>query len=158
MNAVDWRRVVLCGLVAGTVWALLSMILVGALGGDFFATISGKVPGGAPTPAPHLSLYFLSVAAGVWGVWLYAVIRPRSSSNLKAGVMAGFAWWTIASLQSLKWVVLLQIPVAAWLPLAASLILCVVATLCGALLYGNAPSNPPLDPVPGSSTPAISRS
>lgn len=146
MNAVDWRRVVLCGLAAGTVWALLSMILVGALGGDFIAAISDKMAGGAPARAPRLSLYFLSVAAGVWVMWLYAVIRPHSSSNLKAGVMAGLAWWTIASLQSLKWVVLLRIPAAAWLPLATNLILCVAATLIGAQLYGNGHPNMPVDP------------
>lgn len=158
MNAVDWRRAVLCGLVAGTVWALLSMILVGAFGGDFIAAIAASVPGGAPARVSALSLYSLSVAAGVWVMWLYAVIRPRSSSNLKAGVMAGLAWWTIASLQSLKWIVLLRIPAAAWFPLTASLILCVAATLCGALLYGNAASRPPINSTPDSSTAAASRS
>lgn len=141
MQAVDWRRVLLCGLAAGTVWALLSILLVGAVGGDFIAAISDKVPSGTPTRTPHLTIYFLSVAAGVWVMWLYAVIRPRSSSNLKAGVVAGLAWWTIASLQSLKWIALLQIPATAWLPLAANLILCVTATLCGALLYGD--THPP---------------
>jgi len=136
-------------------WTLLSIVLVGIAGDGFFAALSAKVPGGGLTPGTHPSLYFLSIAAGVWATWLYAVIRPHYRSTIRAGVVAGVAWWIIMSLQSMKWVVMLKIPAAAWLPLTANLFLCVAATLCGAGLYGNVPARPPFNSTPDRSAPAV---
>jgi len=138
MHANDWRRIVLCGFVAGTVSTLLSIVLVAAFGGELFAAIAERRPGG-PAPGADPWLYLLGVAAGVWAMWLYAVIRPRSDSTVKTGVVVGLAWWTLASLQSLKWVVLLNIPASAWLPLLANAALTIAATVIGALLYEAAP-------------------
>jgi len=134
MHTMDWRRIALCGLVAGAAWTLMSIVLVSVGGGDFFAAISERMDG-APPADSHLTLYLLSVAAGVWVMWVYASIRPQIDSNVRAAVVAGLAWWIIASLQSLKWVVLLDIPTTAWLPLIANAVSSVIATVIGGLLY-----------------------
>jgi len=135
MLRVDWRRIVLCGFIAGAVWTLMSIVVVSVGGGDFFAAISERMAG-APVVGSHLALYLLSVAAGVWVMWLYVLIRPQINSNVRAAVVAGLAWWIIASLQSLKWVVVLDIPTTTWLPLISNGASSVMATIIGAMLYG----------------------
>lgn len=96
MSSLDWPRIVLCGTVAGVVFTLLTMLLVGSFGGEFLAV------------------------AGAHG----------------AAVAVGIAWWMIAGIQSLKWVLLLGIPLSACLPLAANLVPAVIAVFVGAALFG----------------------
>lgn len=135
MHGFNWRRVVLCGFIAGTIWTLLSILVVSAVGGDFFAALSGQRVG-VPVVQSNLPLYLLSVSAGIGVMALYVLIRPQLASNGGAAVTAGLVWWGIASLQSLKWVVILALPAAVWLPLTSSVIPFVLATLIGARLYG----------------------
>ena len=37
MSSLNWPRIILCGLVAGVVFTLLSAVLVGTLGSEFLA-------------------------------------------------------------------------------------------------------------------------
>ena len=131
-----WPRVVLCGLVTGVAFTLMTMVLIAMLGNDFLTAIASRVPAGAGAPKAGPGLYLLTVAAGIWAMWLYSIVRPGCASNIQAGAMVGIAWWVITSLQSLKWVALLGIPAAAWLPLSFNAALCIVAAMLGASLYG----------------------
>ena len=79
-------------------------------------------------------------------MWLYAVVRPHFSNNLGAVIAVSLAWWFIASLQSLKWVLLLDIPLSACLPLAWNLVPTVIAVFIGSTLFGSVQSNKPLEP------------
>ena len=115
------------------------MVCPAADGSRNRVTVVTAAAGGVPATGPLL--YILTVAGGVWATWLYSVIRPASTSGVKAGVIAGLAWWVIASLQSLKWIALLGIPNTAWLPLTANVLLCIVAVLIGGYLYGHASRN-----------------
>lgn len=142
MNTRTWFRIVLCGLVAGVAFTLMSVVLVGLLGNEFLAAVSESVAAGTDAPKTDATLYLLTVATGVWAMWLYTVIRPGSSSNLRASVVVGLAWWVIASLQSLKWAALLDIPAVAWLPLTVNAGMCIVAASIGAFLYGAVQPNP----------------
>lgn len=141
MHTVDWRRIVLCGLIAGTVWTLLSIAVVSVAGADLFAAVSERL-GGAPVGPSGLTLYLLSLAAGVWVMWVYALIRPQLRSDVRAALVAGLMWWVIASLQSLKWMAVLGLPIRAWAPLTASAVSSVVATVVGATLYAMVRSQP----------------
>jgi hypothetical protein len=136
MNALNWPRIVLCGLVTGVAFTVMSVVLVGVLGQDFLAAVSESAVAGTGAPKTSPALYLLTVAAGVWAMWLYSVIRPGSASNIGASVVVGLAWWVIASLQSLKWIALLGIHTAAWLPLTLNAVLCVIAASIGAFLFG----------------------
>jgi Na+-translocating ferredoxin:NAD+ oxidoreductase RnfD subunit len=79
-------------------------------------------------------------------MWLYAVVRPQFSNNLGAVIAVSLAWWFIASLQSLKWVLLLGIPLSACLPLTLNLVPTVIAVFIGTSLFGSVQSNQPLEP------------
>jgi hypothetical protein len=131
MNSLNWPRIFLCGFVTGVVFALLSAVLIGLVGEDFLAAV------GAPDrPRRGPGLYFAAAAAGIWAMWLYAAIRPRFPGNLGAVIAVGFAWWILAGLQSLKWILLLGIPSSAWLPLSLNLGPILIAIYAGSLLYG----------------------
>lgn len=113
MGSLSWPRIVLCGLIVGATFTLLTAVLVGTVGGEFFAAAGAHAAAGDGIGKTGLGLYFATIAPGLWAMWLYAVVRPRFSGNLGAVVAVGLAWWFIASLQSLKWVLLLGIPLSA---------------------------------------------
>jgi hypothetical protein len=133
MGKINWVRVLLCGLVVGGVWTLLSVTLLAVGGGDFLAAIQEGRP---KQRVSGLFLLFSNMAAGLWAMWLYTAIRPRYGPGPKAAIWAGLAWWVIASMQSAKWVALLSIPpTAALIPLAATLPAMIGAMLLGVWIY-----------------------
>jgi peptidoglycan/LPS O-acetylase OafA/YrhL len=146
MSSLNWPRIILCGLVAGVVFTLLSAVLVGALGSEFLAAAGNHASAGDGRTKTGPVLYFATISAGVWAAWLYAVVRPRSSNYVSAVIIVSFAWWIIASIQSLKWILLLGIPLSAWLPLAANLVPTVIAVFVGSALLGAVQPNQPLHP------------
>jgi hypothetical protein len=122
-------------LAAGTAWTLLYVVFVASLGSELRAVAEERDSAG-PVHGVSPLLYVSSVAAGVWAMWLYAIIRPRSHSTLKSGMVVGLAWWVLSSLESSKWAVLLDIPARAWIPLIANIEITVGAAVVGALLFG----------------------
>jgi hypothetical protein len=148
MSTLNWPRIILCGLVAGVVFTLLSAVLVGASGSEFLAAAGGHASAGDGSTKTGPVLYSATISAGVWAVWLYAVVRPRYSNNVSAVIIVSFAWWIIASIQSLKWILLLGIPLSAWLPLAANLVPTVIAVFVGSALLGAVQPSQPLHPTP----------
>lgn len=155
MRLLNWPRIFLCGLVAGVAFTLMAAVLVGELGSEFLAAASASAAGGAAKTGP--GLYFATLAAGVWAMWLYSVVRPWFVSRFVAVLVASLAWWLIAGLQSLKWILLLGIPTSAWLPLAANMVPTVIAVLIGAVLLGDVQPNQALQPAPSVSEPPGSK-
>ena len=142
---VNWIRILLCGLVVGVVWFLLSAVALALVGGDFFEAVQG-----GRLHAPRDGLYFFAIdlAMGIWAMWLYAAIRPRCASGPKAAVVAGFAWWFIKSLESAKWVGLGFVPLSVTPALlAATLPAPILAVFVGAWLY-RIPVPPKAHPLP----------
>ncbi len=146
MSSLNWARIVLCGFVAGVTFTLLTAVLVGTLGGEFLAAAGAHAAAGGGSTKTGPGLYLATIAAGLWAMWLYAVVRPQFSNNLGAVIAVSLAWWFIASLQSLKWVLLLDIPLSACLPLAWNLVSTVIAVFIGSTLFGSVQSNKPLEP------------
>ena len=139
-TVVNWVRVFLCGLVAGTVWHLLSTIVLALVGRDFLEAVHG---GRLYAPRDALFFFTIDLAMGIWAMWLYAAIRPRRGSGPKTAAVTGFAWWFIKSLQSAKWVGLGFVPLNVTPTLlAATLPLPIVAVLVGAWLYEKQASSP----------------
>jgi hypothetical protein len=140
----DWRRIIVCGLVAGFVWTLLSITLLVSVGDDFMAAMPGHKP--KPTESGRqIFLFGSNLLASIWAMWLYTAIRPRYGPGAKTAAVAGCAWWFIQSLQSAKWVALTGVPLNVTIaPLAATLPAIIVAMLTGVWLYEKSASrNPP---------------
>lgn len=137
MNLVNWTRVALCGLVAGVVFTLLSAVLVGALGSEFLAATGAHAAADERVSRTGPGLYMATVLAGPWAMWLYSLVRPRFTRRISAVLTVSVAWWVLASLQSVKWVLLLGIPLGACLPLAANLMPTAIAVYVGSALFGD---------------------
>lgn len=132
---MNWGRVLLCGIVAGLVWTLLSSVVTVLVAHDFAAAVPGNrlsAPGGG------LITFLLAVnlVEGIWAMWLYAAIRPRYGAGPKTAVVAGLSWWVISSLIDATWGSFGFVPASALLgPMAASLPAILVAALAGAWFY-----------------------
>ncbi len=135
MGKINWIRVFLCGLVAGFVWTLLSIVLLLLVGGDLMAALRAAQPN-VLSRGVHVFMFISNLAAGIWAIWLYAMVRPRFGPGPKTAAIVGLGWWFIVSLQSAKWVALGIVPIKVTLaPLAATLPAILAATLTGAWLY-----------------------
>jgi hypothetical protein len=129
-----WGRVLVGGLVAGLMWTLLSVVLLGISGRDFMAAL----PGGKGAPSGNLQgfMFAANLVAGIWGTWLYAAIRAQYGSGWKTGVIAGIAWWIIVSQQSAKWFALSDMPLATAVgPAALTLPSIIMSAIAGGWCY-----------------------
>jgi hypothetical protein len=82
MGKINWARVIICGIVAGLVWTVLTSLITAFFSKEFVAA----VPGGRLTTPPHGMVAFLLVLnllMGMWAMWLYAAIRPRYGPGMQ---------------------------------------------------------------------------
>ena len=133
MRGTHWIRVVLCGVVAGVVWYLLSALFLSLFAQDLVAFIQR---GGAYPRSGGALFFIIDLMMGIWAVWLYATIVPRYGAKPSTAAIVGVAWWILKSLQSAKWVGLGLLPRGVILiPLATTLVAVLVASVLGAWLY-----------------------
>ncbi len=100
MPKINWRRVFLCGLVAGLLWSLLSLTLLVLVGGDLINAVPRLA---APSRGLLVFSFLVNLAMGTWAMWLYAAIRPRYGPGLQTAAVAGFAWWVMYGLAKVNW-------------------------------------------------------
>ena len=131
MERINWRSVLMCGLLAGLAWSLLTLPILVIFGGE----IIDAVPRPLVTVA-RLGSFFLNVVAGIWAMWLYASLRPLYGPGPKTAAIAGFSWWLISTIAVWQWreIGLLRFNGLVGL-IAASLPILIVITTFGAWLY-----------------------
>ena len=135
MGRINSGRVLVCGLVAGLVWTLLSSVVTVLVGYDFAAAVPGNRLF-APSRGLVAFLFIVNFMEGVWAMRLYAAIRPRYGAGLRTAVVVGLSWWVISSLVDATWGSFGFVPVQALLPLmVASLPALIPAAVIGACLY-----------------------
>jgi hypothetical protein len=75
MPKMNWGRIFLCGILTGSVWYLLSLLVfLFALNETAYAAAAEAAH--RPKIFPALP-FLLFLAMGIWTMWLYASIRPR---------------------------------------------------------------------------------
>jgi len=102
MGKINWSRVILCGVLTGVVYTVLSAISTWYVGAGF----NSAVPGNrifAPSAGLAAFLLTVNLAGGIWAIWLYAAIRPRYGPGAKTAAVAGFAWWVVITLADATW-------------------------------------------------------
>ena len=133
-----WARILVCGFISGLVWTLLSAVLVGLLGQDFLAAASRGVTSSGVGPV----MFALTVAAGLWAMWMYSIVRKPLGGGFKSAAVVGLAWWLIASLQSAKWMTLEGVPGSTAVTLGIAILPAMIAaTSVGAWLYERSGKN-----------------
>ena len=89
MNRINWRSVVLGGLVAGVVWTVLGSLATAAFGHDFAALPHNRLA--APSGGFITLNVVLDLLEGLSIVWLHAAIRPRFGGGPRTALIAAVA-------------------------------------------------------------------
>lgn len=134
-------RLVIAGLVAGLILNVGEAALHGGILAEATKSAYAALHRSASAEPMHLaSLIVLTFAQGLLVMWLYAVVRPRIGSKLKAAVCVGLIAWFLSSLYAAVYLHsgfsgILPSEVV-WLPVAWQLFEYPLATLAGAAVYG----------------------
>jgi len=98
MSKINLGRVLLGGLVAGIISAILGYLVDGILLSSQWA--DGMKALGAGNFSSTQWAYFsaLSLIGGIVAIWFYAAIRPRFGAGIKTAVIASIACWVLTSL------------------------------------------------------------
>jgi len=140
MRQINWKRVLLGGLLAGLVMNISEAALHGGmLGQDGVELFKSYGVAATPQPWQLISLVSMTFMLGLASVWLYAAIRPRYGAGPKTAIQAGLAVWLLAHLWSGVYIgagFTGLIPAKlAWLPVAWGIIEAPLSTFAGAALY-----------------------
>jgi hypothetical protein len=108
MAQINYGRVVLGGLVGGTVAFLLHWFLNGVVLVQLWVQNANRLnPSGhnaASVPALLVGLYLIATVGNIVITWIYAAARPRLGAGLRTAVCVGLVAWVLAFL----------LPNAAW--------------------------------------------
>jgi len=98
MGRINWRRVILGGLLAGVVVNLFEGVAGWAFEQEYQAAMTAL--GKTMEPTPTLMACFLAYGFvyGIFAVWFYAAVRPRFGAGPRTAACAGFAVWFIGYL------------------------------------------------------------
>jgi hypothetical protein len=142
MSGINWRRVILGGLLAGMVVDVVEFFLNGVvLSKDWEAAILAL--GRPPIVGIQIAVFFLwsfvlwGLLIGISVIWLYAAIRPRYGGGPKAALRVGWFVWSLGYLlPSVTPFLLSLFPRRIFaIGLTVGLVEVFLATLLGAWLY-----------------------
>jgi hypothetical protein len=137
MGQINYGRLLLGGIVAGIIIAVVDAILSGwVLASQFNAALTERnLP---PTGTGQIVWFVIyALIVGIVAVWIYAGFRPRFGAGPRTAVIAGVTTWVIATVFGSAYPVtvgLLPIGLAITVSIIG-LIQVVVATWAGAALY-----------------------
>jgi hypothetical protein len=94
MSRINWRRVLLGGLLAGVIINVFEIVWSGmVLGKQWQAAMNAL---GHELPSAALWIFPLeALGMGIAAVWLYAAVRPRFGAGPSTAVLSGLGFWVI---------------------------------------------------------------
>jgi hypothetical protein len=138
MARINWKRVILGGIVAASVWGLLYAPvhpLVEAHD-SFGRPVLPITPFRGATRFMRVLVVLTGFMQGIATVWLYAAIRPRFGPGPKTALIAGMGVWFLTSWIHVLWAVFTSVRLTVVItPVAASLPIVMLAAMAGAWLY-----------------------
>ena len=140
MGKINWRSVVLGGVLAGVVLNIIDWLVYGVwLKADLAAAMQAI---GKP-PVPDSAIWVFVVLDFLFGIgllWVYAAIRPRFGAGPKTAVIAGLAvWFFVGLLHALSEAPMGMMPQRLMtIGTVVALIAFPVATVVGAYVYKEA--------------------
>ena len=138
MARINWKRVILGGIVAASVWGLLYAPvhpLVEAHD-SFGRPVLPITPFRGATRFMQVLVVLTGFVQGIATVWLYAAIRPRFGRGPKTALIAGMGVWFLTSWIHVLWAVFTSVRLTVVItPVAANLPIVMLAALAGAWPY-----------------------
>lgn len=139
MRKINWRRVLLGGLLAGVVVNLLGSAAWIFYLGKMEAAVGATHPPTQESAAATVANIIASFIAGIIGVGFYVAIRPRYGPGPKTAVLAGFLCWFAVGVVPMSiyafWRGLLLPAGLIAVTFVTALLIIVVATVAGAWVY-----------------------
>jgi hypothetical protein len=138
MARINWKRVILGGIVAASVWGLLYAPvhpLVEAHD-SFGRPVLPITPFRGATRFMRVLVVLTGFVQGIATVWLYAAIGPRFGPGPKTALIAGMGVWFLTSWIHVLWAVFTSVRLTVVItPVAASLPIVMLAAMAGAWPY-----------------------
>ena len=100
-SSINIPRVLVGGLLAGLTLFITSGVFYGILLKDDLGAWSQSMGGSIHPLAPPQAMPYwalMSLAFGVGGAWLYAVLRPILGAGPKTALVAGLSLWAVSKL------------------------------------------------------------
>jgi hypothetical protein len=141
MSKINLGRVILGGLAAGIVLAILESIVEGVfLAGQWGVAMKALGKPEAMSVKQIVAYNVLSLGIGIVAVWLYAAMRPRFGPGPKTALLAGFTLWLAAyAIPSAPLAFQHIFPLGLELiDIAIGLAVVLIATVAGACVYKEA--------------------
>jgi hypothetical protein len=138
MARINWKRVILGGIVAASVWGLLYAPLHPLVEAhdSFGRPVLPITPFRGATRFMRVLVVLTGFVQGIATVWLYAAIRPRFGPGPKTALIAGMGVWFLTSWIHVLWAVFTSVRLAVVItPVAASLPIVMLAAMAGAWSY-----------------------
>jgi len=138
MARINWKRVILGGIVAASVWGLLYAPVhpLVETHDSFGRPVLPITPFRGATRFMRVLVVLTGFMQGIATVWLYAAIRPRFGPGPKTALIAGMGVWFLTSWIHVLWAVFTSVRLTVVItPVAASLPIVMLAALAGARLY-----------------------
>jgi len=93
MGRINFRGVILGGIVAGIVGDILGYLVDGVMLGPSWAVAMTALGINEVSMTQTVAFNVIGLVFGIFTVWLYAAIRPRCGAGPKTAVYAGLAAW-----------------------------------------------------------------
>jgi hypothetical protein len=146
MAGINWKRVIIGGIVAASVWGILYAAVhpLVEVHDSFGRPVLPITPYRGATRLMRVLVVLTGFVQGIGTIWLYAAIRPRFAPGPKTALIAGFVVWFLTSWINVLWAVFVAVrPTSVITPLVANLPIVLLAAIAGAWLYKErAPADP----------------
>lgn len=105
MKKINWKKVLLGGVVAGIIIDIIEGVLEGVILGPQWRQAMQALGHPLQETGGKMVLHvLLGLAYGLSAIWLYAAIRPRYGAGPKTALYAGLSVWLLGNLlPSLNW-------------------------------------------------------
>ena len=137
MSGINWRRVILGGLVAGLVANAFDFVITSYLMATAFASMMARL--NIDAASTRSWIWVFAVADFIWGlllVFTYAAIRPRFGPGPRTAVISGLMLWLVVAITAVILLAMgLHTPQSYFKSSALYLASALVSSLVGAALY-----------------------
>lgn len=139
--AMNTKKVIVGGLVAGVVLNILDFVMNGMVFGESMkAEMNAFKPGlgdamASPDTATMAGYIIMDFVIGMLLAYTYAAMRPRFGAGAKTAIIAAFIFWIFGSIVSVNYMMVGMMSSGMWLKFGFAYFVCLIITalVAGAL-------------------------